>query len=65
MGKAQLVSSERQRTCTSIVGGEKVPRRAQCEGYGASAIFSGLVTTQFLLLSVIKSCSERAMIRER
>jgi hypothetical protein len=45
MGTKQLVSSARQRTCSSVVGGQEVHVRA-------SAIFPGLVTSRLFLISM-------------
>jgi hypothetical protein len=62
LGMKQLVSSVRQRTCTSVVGDQKVPCQAQCDGFGASAIFLELVTARLSLVSTTKKCSERTTI---
>jgi hypothetical protein len=44
MGIKQLVSSTRQHISTMVVGSQKVPSHAQCDGFGVTAIFPGLVT---------------------
>jgi hypothetical protein len=39
----QLVSSARQSTCTPAVGEQKIPFQAQCDSFGAFAIFPGFI----------------------
>jgi hypothetical protein len=48
-----------------LTPGNKLLCQAQCDGFGASAKFSGLVTARLFLVSVTKTFSERTMIRER
>jgi hypothetical protein len=62
LGTKQLVSPV-QLPSTSVVGVQKVPSRAQCDGFGASAIFPGLVTTGIFLFPLLKF-SVRTTIRE-
>jgi hypothetical protein len=51
----QLVSSARQRTCTSVVSGQNVAGQVQCGGFGASAIFPGLITARLFPVPLRKS----------
>jgi hypothetical protein len=61
-GTKQLVSSARQCTCTSVIGGQKVPSQAQCNSFGAFAMFLRLVTTWHLHVFVTtKNCSQRTI----
>jgi hypothetical protein len=55
----QLVSSARQCMFTSGVGGQNVPCQAQCDIYGASAIFLGLVSVQLCPVTVIKKMPQK------
>jgi hypothetical protein len=64
LGKKQLVSSAWERTCTSVVGGQKGISQAQCDDFGPSTIFPGLITTWHFPVSATKKCSERTTIRE-
>jgi hypothetical protein len=65
MGSKQMVSSAQQRSCTSAVTGQKVSCQRQCDAFGASAIFHGLVTDGLFLVSISKKCSEEIPFRER
>jgi hypothetical protein len=55
MDKKQLGSSARQHTCISVTSDKKVPCQAQCEGFGASAIFPGLTLPNTLLFQRLKN----------
>jgi hypothetical protein len=61
-GNKQLCSSTRQHTCTSVIAGQKIPCQAQCDGYGASAIFPRLVTAILFLVSATEKCFEMKRI---
>jgi hypothetical protein len=53
-------SSAYQHICTSP-GGQNIPCQAQCEGFGESTIFLGLVNTQHFPVSVTEKHSERTI----
>jgi hypothetical protein len=60
-----MVSSALQHTCILVIEGQKVPYQPPFHGFGASAIFSRLVTTQLLPVSMTKICSERITVHKR
>jgi hypothetical protein len=64
MGTKQPISTTSQSTCTTVVGGQKVPYQAQRDGFAASITFLGLVTSRIFPVSTIKNRYERT-IRER
>jgi hypothetical protein len=47
---------------TPLIGGQKVPCQAQCDSFGASAIFPGFVIACLFPVSK-KKCSERTVVR--
>jgi hypothetical protein len=58
MGMKELVSSAQQRTCTSVVVGQKVICQAQHDGFETSAIFPCPAYSRLFPASANKEFSE-------
>jgi hypothetical protein len=55
MGTKQLDLSTRHRVCISVVNVQNVPCQGQCDRFGASATFRGLVTAMLFLFPGLNS----------